>query len=446
MRCILLLTWMLAAACAARAGEPRLHATLTMATSSDWSRFEVQDPSAVLAPRRIEQGAEAPGLHILHDGLHKKAYDATCVRLSFDLLVESPSALSFHVRKGAIGITTLTLGCAGGGVSVQPGIRGEQGHVRFAANALDKAPRVDLDRPLFPPRVLTFYYPWYGSPGGPEQRRFHWDAGYTHTPFLGEYSSRSARTVDRHIEWMNRAGVETFIASWWGPNSYEDVTLREYVLPRLNDDAPSFCLYLEVAGSTADLMRQLIYIYENYAQHPCHLRIDDRPVVFIYVRVMNELSPEQFGTVFARLAADGHAFFTVADSLSGHWLDVFDGLHTYNPVVTVRDAPAALVRMYRAAGAAAHLRGKLFVGTALPGYDDSHIGRPTPIVLDRRDGATYRETWAAARAGWAPWIAVTSWNEWHEGSDIEPSAEFGEAYLDMTARIAAELHQQAPLK
>jgi hypothetical protein len=42
-----------------------------------------------------------------------------------------------------------------------------------------------------------------------------------------------------------------------------------------------------------------------------------------------------------------------------------------------------------------------------------------------------------ARASKPQWILVTSFNEWHEGSEIEPSVEFGRTYLEITAEEAA---------
>ena len=59
------------------------------------------------------------------------------------------------------------------------------------------------------------------------------------------------------------------------------------------------------------------------------------------------------------------------------------------------------------------------------------------LRVDRMDGALYRAEWEEAIAADPHWVLVTSWNEWYEGSEIEPSAEHGEKFLKMTAEYAA---------
>jgi glycoprotein endo-alpha-1,2-mannosidase len=43
----------------------------------------------------------------------------------------------------------------------------------------------------------------------------------------------------------------------------------------------------------------------------------------------------------------------------------------------------------------------------------------------RRNGATYDAMWQAAMRARADVITVTSYNEWHEGSQIEPARAIG---------------------
>ena len=51
------------------------------------------------------------------------------------------------------------------------------------------------------------------------------------------------------------------------------------------------------------------------------------------------------------------------------------------------------------------------------------------IVLPREDGQIYEMLWRDA-------IAAEPDNEWHEGSEIEPSAEYAAADLLLTAAYA----------
>ncbi len=75
--------------------------------------------------------------------------------------------------------------------------------------------------------------------------------------------------------------------------------------------------------------------------------------------------------------------------------------------------------------------------TIIPGYDDSKLGRPDPRpITDRNDGSTYSTLWQDAIAANPDWILITTWNEWHEGSQIEPSNELGSRELDTTATYA----------
>ena len=84
-----------------------------------------------------------------------------------------------------------------------------------------------------------------------------------------------------------------------------------------------------------------------------------------------------------------------------------------------------------------------FVAAVAPGFDDRTIRVPGTLV-PRDGGATYDATWRAALAVDPAWVLVASWNEWHEGSEIEPSIEQGRRYLDATRERADRFRQGIP--
>ena len=92
----------------------------------------------------------------------------------------------------------------------------------------------------------------------------------------------------------------------------------------------------------------------------------------------------------------------------------FDGVYTYDIVTYGGGSFARLC-------AAAHAHGLLCAPSVGPGYD-ARRGSLDPVVKPRRGGATYDAMWRAAIASGADRVTITSYNEWHEGTQIEPAA------------------------
>ncbi len=274
---------------------------------------------------------------------------------------------------------------------------------------------------------LAFYYPWYSSPDGPSGIWRHWDPGAeyaaTHVPLIGFYDSCSTEVISYHVRTAQSVGLDGFICSWWGPGNYIDDAFSK-ILDVGYGAGFSSTVYLEVVQDAHDLYRQLHYVLTRYGSHPVFLRYAERPVIFVYSRVIGALTLGDFAAVFSQLEEQGLPAVYIADSLDARYLDVFDGLHTYSPL-NVMDRYPALVDACAA-------RGKIFAATVAPGYDDTIIRRPG-LVVDRMNGSFYMGAWEMVMISKPQWVLVTSWNEWHEGSEIEPSLEFGDLYLNLTA-------------
>ncbi|MGB8647297.1 MAG: SH3 domain-containing protein, partial [Anaerolineae bacterium] len=86
---------------------------------------------------------------------------------------------------------------------------------------------------------------------------------------------------------------------------------------------------------------------------------------------------------------------------------------------------------------------KLWVATVMPGYDDTRTTRPDRFARARDNGNFYRTTWQAALNSGADWVIITSFNEWVEGTQIEPSVTYGNTYLDITRQYAAQFKSGA---
>jgi hypothetical protein len=77
--------------------------------------------------------------------------------------------------------------------------------------------------------------------------------------------------------------------------------------------------------------------------------------------------------------------------------------------------------------------------TVACGYDDRKTRSPGTFT-DRENGAFYRRQWESALAGMPDVVLVNTWNEWAEGTIIQPTVEFGYKYLELTLTYSLIFH------
>jgi hypothetical protein len=311
-------------------------------------------------------------------------------------------------------------------------------------------------------RVMTFYYPWYGIPTGPggAGQTVHWGAinavqrdiaASTHYPSLGAYDSHDPALIDQHCRWAVAAHIDTFIVSWWGHNDYTDRAMP-LILDTCARYGLSACIYYEKVPQpqTAEAAaRDIVDVLAKYANHKAHLTVDGKPVIFIYGRAVGQLGLLGWLEV-AKLInnTSRRSAVLIGDQFSYGSARVFDGVHTYNTAGSLAGKSLAEAQTWAAAVYPSWVQlaegaGAIGTLTVIPGYDDTKIRTPG-LAVERFNGALYRTQWEQAIAADPHWVLITSFNEWHEGSEIEPSFEFGSQYLDLTGQFAGRFQSLPP--
>ncbi|MBL7152417.1 MAG: hypothetical protein ISS79_01775 [Phycisphaerae bacterium] len=309
-------------------------------------------------------------------------------------------------------------------------------------------------------RVMAFYYPWYGTADGPggAGRTVHWGridaenkdiAASTNYPALGAYDSHDKKVIEQHCRWAKRAGVDTLIVSWWGHNSFCDRAM-DRILDVCERHGLRACIYYEtVPGprTAQSAANDIVRVLRKYGGHPAHLKVGDKPVVFVYGRAVQEIGLTGWLDAIELINEQHPGGATViGDQFSYGAARVFDGVHTYNTAGSLRGMTPAEVRKwapgtYKSWVALADGAGKISTLTVIPGYDDTKIRKPG-LAVKRYGGELYRAQWEAAIKADPHWILITSFNEWHEGSEIEPSWEDKDQYLDLTSGYAEKFKAQ----
>jgi hypothetical protein len=262
--------------------------------------------------------------------------------------------------------------------------------------------------------VAVFYYPWYGNPAFDGEFR-HWTQNgseppatiaSTYFPARGIYSSADRTLLGEHMQDLDDAGATTVVVSWWGPGSIEDERFAT-VVAEARSHGLRVALHVEPyegrtpAGVVAEVERlRPLGIGDVYVYDPANAPDGEW-------RDANAALGER--RVFAQTALPGRA------AAGG-----FDGLYTYD--VLTYDG-TSFGRMC----AGARKLGLLCVPSVGPGFD-SRRATGDQRVRPRLHGATYDRMWERAIAAHADLVSVTSYNEWHEGTQIEPARDLGRPY------------------
>ena len=259
-------------------------------------------------------------------------------------------------------------------------------------------------------RVSAFYYPWYGTSSldGSFQ---HWsqrghtppnDIASAFYPLRGLYSSSDALVIAGQMAEIRDAGIDEIAVSWWGQGSPEDIRLPEVV-----------------AAARADGITVAVHL-EPYAGRTVASTVDD--VVYLrrygirtfYVYRPLDLPIADWAAAKAALHAGGSTVFGQTALVGAAAAAGFDGVYTYDIVVYGGGKFGRLC-------AQAHAMKLLCAPSVGPGYD-ARRGSGDPVVKPRRNGATYDAMWKAAIQSGADRVTITSYNEWHEGTQIEPAS------------------------
>jgi glycoprotein endo-alpha-1,2-mannosidase len=325
-------------------------------------------------------------------------------------------------------------------------------------------------------QVGAYYYPWYGTFSG----------GHTWTqtlrenlvpqqpPALGYYSSRSSAIVEAQIDESHRGNISFWATSWWGPTSAEDFTLRNYVLADPRAGELHYAIQYESTGrlgsfsspNFSNLIPDFQYLGQNYFNRPSYLNVNGRPVVFIYltrayftttagqtaVANLRQAMISQFG-VNPYLIGDDVFPGQVNATRASLW-DAITDFDVYGSALQSKGSTTAAISslstLYHNAQQAAHSVNVGFVPTVTPGFNDSAVrsGHPAaPRYLTDVPGAAEGSLFASQIASdGLPYLdattgnmlMVSTFNEWHEDTQIEPTIQAPPTTADDGSGIYAQ--------
>lgn len=298
--------------------------------------------------------------------------------------------------------------------------------------------------------VHTFYYGWYGNPeydGNysnwnhqilPHWRDTSWnnagrfpggdDIGANFYPELGCYSSNDPAIISKHMQQIKAAGIGVVAISWWGKNHFTDKSVVKY-LDSAQEYGLKITFHIEPVYKTIEEFKaQIDYIAESYYSHPALYKHRGKPLFYIY-----DSGKVKYPEWHKLLATDGEISIrnTSSDAwFIGHWERErdggfiiqagFDGFYTYYASEGFMYGCTSSNWPVLANFAREH--NLLFIPCAGPGYIDTRIRPWNTKNTEAREGGKYYERMFMNAVNVNPdFIGITSFNEWHEGTQIEPA-------------------------
>jgi hypothetical protein len=200
------------------------------------------------------------------------------------------------------------------------------------------------------------------------------------------------------------------------------------------------------------------YVVGRYGRHQAWLKVGGRPVVFVYGKTLTEIPDGAWAGIRRKLNEDlPDGVLLVADApnledpvKAAFAAETFDGLHYYNLNANIFGMTGSQIAEWAAKRFPRWMKVEnvdIACLTVIPGYDDSARPDRTPPrrITSRNDGQTYAQLWQAAINANPDWVLITSWNEWTEGSEIEPSKENVNRELKATGEYSRRF-LQAPAR
>lgn len=297
--------------------------------------------------------------------------------------------------------------------------------------------------------MIWDHWQWYGK--GPKHDpedilpNGHRDIASVYYPLIGPYDGRDASVIEYHMLTARAAGIDGFIADWYGPEEFTDRVfglmttaaerygMKVAICLEEKTSFPPYSAAKTRAEAQGAMVRQLEYILAHYAASPAYLRRNGKPVLLVFngyeegILGLNSFSPQELAEVFARFK--DRPFCYVRHGFDPRFTEVAQGCHIWNadgrPPQPIYEAVSAA----RNAGKVGY-----WLAGACPGFDDTGVwgwGRG-PRVKPRRGTAEYLEAWTEAIARHPDAVQIITWNDFGEGTTIEPAEPYGFSFVDIT--------------
>lgn len=264
-------------------------------------------------------------------------------------------------------------------------------------------------------------------------------------------------TIRLQIDAARLHGIDGFAVDMGDPRFYVSTMDRVLRAAEGTDFKVALCvdgwsvsrnlIHKQIAGHLARFL-------QKFGNHPNTALVDGKPVIFVYE---TSIPVAESAEILRLLKAEGHEAYWLVQpqrETAGFWEDrqnldkhlrVFDGFYDFGingfPPEKMRERLRNGRKALDAARKADASRNRLLVAGITPGYTGAHNAYYRPA----HGTGTLRANWEAAIAEDADWVCLTTWNDYTENTQFEPTVWGGDALLTLNANYARRWQKAPPL-
>lgn len=311
-------------------------------------------------------------------------------------------------------------------------------------------------------KIYMHYMPWFetneSSANG--QWGYHWtmanrnpnntdgngrrDIASHYYPLIGPYHSGDKEVIENHLLMMKYAGVDGVLIDWYGTYNLNDYRINkensEQLIAMLDKVGLEYAIVYEdrflpnivnaglAPTVTAAAKADLNYMQTNYFGDANYIKINNKPLLLNFGPI-TLTTPDQWTNVFANINPKP-TFLTLwnesaeaGSNASGEYSWVYQN-NTHLSNFYMNNMPNLPVAF----------------GSAYPGFHDFYqeggAGNIIGWTIDHNNGATLDETLALAQSSGVDYLQLVTWNDFGEGTMIEPTVEFQYTYVNKIKAFA----------
>ncbi|WP_010416920.1 glycoside hydrolase family 71/99-like protein [Anaerophaga thermohalophila] len=310
--------------------------------------------------------------------------------------------------------------------------------------------------------IFVHFMPWYETPESSENGEWgmHWsmatkdpdqfdgeglpDIASHFNPLIGPYASGDEDVIECQLLLMKYSGIDGLLIDWYGTydvNDYYSIKENtEALIHKVGEVGIEFAVVYEdrtvseVVDKGAEndrlsvVKKDMAFLENSYFGMEEYIHIDGKPLLLVFGPI-NLVSENDWTNAFLNLSVKP-MFLTLwnhseaaGKNADGEYAWVYKDNSFLENFYTNR-LPLLNFAM----------------GSAYPGfvdfYEEGGWGESLGWEIPHNDGATLEETLQLTKESGVKYLQIVTWNDYGEGTIIEPTHEFGFSYLETIKQFA----------